>query len=175
MTLRGSFPSFIPGPPPPPPHIRVNKKDVLITKSSINFTFNCSWFSDTNGAVKYFTVVVREADGKWSWIHSTKTQDCFLKGPCGGPICDKFLRVENIFYIIFSTSVIYREIKHTKKKKKNRKKLFKGSFSRKTYYLLGLIIKWMNNNNSNHNNVNNNYHLLSPYYVPGTAGSVLRV
>lgn len=52
------------GPPPPPPHIRVNKKDVLISKSSINFTFNCSWFSDTNGAVKYFTVVVREADGK---------------------------------------------------------------------------------------------------------------
>lgn len=42
----------------------MNKKEVLITKSSINFTFNCSWFSDTNGAVKYFTVVVREADGK---------------------------------------------------------------------------------------------------------------
>lgn len=53
-----------PGPPQPPPDIRVNKKEVLITKSSINFTFNCSWFSDTNGAVKYFTVVVREADGK---------------------------------------------------------------------------------------------------------------
>lgn len=55
--------TMIDRPPPPPPHIRVNKKDVLITKSSINFTFNCSWFSDTNGAVKYFTVVVREADG----------------------------------------------------------------------------------------------------------------
>ncbi|XP_019370273.1 PREDICTED: receptor-type tyrosine-protein phosphatase beta isoform X1 [Gavialis gangeticus] len=54
--------TMIDRPPPPPPHIRVNKKDVLITKSSINFTFNCSWFSDTNGAVKYFTVVVREAD-----------------------------------------------------------------------------------------------------------------
>nr|XP_036856157.1 receptor-type tyrosine-protein phosphatase beta isoform X1 [Manis javanica] len=55
--------TMIDRPPPPPPHIRVNKKDVLIGKSSINFTFNCSWFSDTNGAVKYFTVVVREADG----------------------------------------------------------------------------------------------------------------
>ncbi|XP_006121625.2 receptor-type tyrosine-protein phosphatase beta isoform X1 [Pelodiscus sinensis] len=54
--------TMIDRPPPPPPHIRVNKKDALITKSSINFTFNCSWFSDTNGAVKYFTVVVREAD-----------------------------------------------------------------------------------------------------------------
>ncbi|XP_048356636.1 receptor-type tyrosine-protein phosphatase beta isoform X1 [Sphaerodactylus townsendi] len=54
--------TMIDRPPPPPPHIRVNKRDVIITKSSIRFTFNCSWFSDTNGAVKYFTVVVREAD-----------------------------------------------------------------------------------------------------------------
>lgn len=63
VTLLGSSPSF-PGPPPPPPHIRVSEKDVLISKSSINFTVNCSWFSDTNGAVKYFAVVVREADSK---------------------------------------------------------------------------------------------------------------
>ncbi|XP_029398078.1 receptor-type tyrosine-protein phosphatase beta isoform X2 [Mus pahari] len=54
--------TMIDRPPPPPPHIRVNEKDVLISKSSINFTVNCSWFSDTNGAVKYFAVVVREAD-----------------------------------------------------------------------------------------------------------------
>ncbi|XP_066489420.1 receptor-type tyrosine-protein phosphatase beta [Tiliqua scincoides] len=52
----------IASPPLPFPHIRVNKKDAVITKSSIHFTFNCSWFSDTNGAVKYFTVIVREAD-----------------------------------------------------------------------------------------------------------------
>uniref|UniRef100_A0A672TKI9 protein-tyrosine-phosphatase n=1 Tax=Strigops habroptila TaxID=2489341 RepID=A0A672TKI9_STRHB len=58
--------TMIDRPPQPPPDIRVNKKEVLITKSSINFTFNCSWFSDTNGAVKYFTVVVREADGMCS-------------------------------------------------------------------------------------------------------------
>ncbi|XP_048215432.1 receptor-type tyrosine-protein phosphatase beta isoform X1 [Perognathus longimembris pacificus] len=56
--------TMIDRPPPPPPHIRVNEKDVLISKSSINFTVNCSWFSDTNGAVKYFTVVVKEADGR---------------------------------------------------------------------------------------------------------------
>ncbi|KAJ6651427.1 hypothetical protein lerEdw1_021000 [Lerista edwardsae] len=52
----------IASPPLPHPHIRVNKKDAVITKSSIHFTFNCSWFSDTNGAVKYFTVIVQEAD-----------------------------------------------------------------------------------------------------------------
>ncbi|XP_028934309.1 receptor-type tyrosine-protein phosphatase beta [Ornithorhynchus anatinus] len=55
--------TMIDRPPPPPSHIRVNKKEALISKSSINFRFNCSWFSDTNGAVKYFTVVVSEADG----------------------------------------------------------------------------------------------------------------
>ncbi|XP_053114048.1 receptor-type tyrosine-protein phosphatase beta isoform X2 [Hemicordylus capensis] len=53
----------IDSPPKPHIHYRVNKKDAVITKSSIHFTFNCSWFSDTNGAVKYFTVIVREADG----------------------------------------------------------------------------------------------------------------
>ncbi|XP_063783539.1 receptor-type tyrosine-protein phosphatase beta isoform X2 [Pseudophryne corroboree] len=55
--------TMIDSPPPPPIHIRVNKKDTLISKSSIHFSFNCSWFSDTNGAVKYFTVIVSEADG----------------------------------------------------------------------------------------------------------------
>lgn len=74
------FPFLFPGPPPPPPHIRVNEKDVLISKSSINFTVNCSWFSDTNGAVKYFAVVVREADGKSWWTNEPKTQNCLLGG-----------------------------------------------------------------------------------------------
>ncbi|XP_053572762.1 receptor-type tyrosine-protein phosphatase beta isoform X2 [Bombina bombina] len=55
--------TMIDRPPPPPLHIRVNKKDVFISKSSIHFNFNCSWFSDTNGAVKFFTVIVSEADG----------------------------------------------------------------------------------------------------------------
>ncbi|MEE6480589.1 hypothetical protein FKM82_012615 [Ascaphus truei] len=55
--------TMIDRPPPPPLHIRVNEKDTFISKSSINFSFNCSWFSDTNGAVKYFTVIVSEADG----------------------------------------------------------------------------------------------------------------
>ncbi|KAM4676035.1 receptor-type tyrosine-protein phosphatase beta [Discoglossus pictus] len=55
--------TMIDRPPPPPLHIRVNKKDTFISKSSIHFNFNCSWFSDINGAVKYFTVIVSEADG----------------------------------------------------------------------------------------------------------------
>ncbi|XP_069831294.1 receptor-type tyrosine-protein phosphatase beta isoform X1 [Dendropsophus ebraccatus] len=55
--------TMIDRPPQPPLHVRVNRKDTLISKSSIHFSFNCSWFSDTNGAVKYFTVIVSEADG----------------------------------------------------------------------------------------------------------------
>nr|XP_033808284.1 receptor-type tyrosine-protein phosphatase beta isoform X2 [Geotrypetes seraphini] len=55
--------TMIDRPPQPLPHIRVNKKDSSISKSSINFSFNCSWFSDTNGAVKYFTVIVSETEG----------------------------------------------------------------------------------------------------------------
>ncbi|XP_040265825.1 receptor-type tyrosine-protein phosphatase beta isoform X1 [Bufo bufo] len=50
-------------PPQPPIHVRINRRDAFISKSSIHFSFNCSWFSDTNGAVKYFTVIVSEADG----------------------------------------------------------------------------------------------------------------
>ncbi|KAM4748868.1 receptor-type tyrosine-protein phosphatase beta [Rhinophrynus dorsalis] len=55
--------TMIDRPPSPSLHIRVNKKDTFISKSAIHFSFNCSWFSDTNGAVKYFTVIVLEADG----------------------------------------------------------------------------------------------------------------
>ncbi|XP_069084436.1 receptor-type tyrosine-protein phosphatase beta isoform X1 [Pleurodeles waltl] len=54
--------TMIDRPPPPAPYYRVNKKDTVISKSSIDFSFNCSWFSDANGAVKYFTVIVQEAD-----------------------------------------------------------------------------------------------------------------
>ncbi|XP_053318377.1 receptor-type tyrosine-protein phosphatase beta isoform X2 [Spea bombifrons] len=55
--------TMIDRPPRPSLHFRVNKKDVFISKSTIHFSFNCSWFSDTYGAIKYFTVIVSEADG----------------------------------------------------------------------------------------------------------------
>ncbi|XP_067906520.1 receptor-type tyrosine-protein phosphatase beta isoform X2 [Heterodontus francisci] len=55
--------TMIDSPPPPPSHIRVDDKAVVITKSTIHFNFNCSWFSDVNGAIKYFTVIVYESEG----------------------------------------------------------------------------------------------------------------
>lgn len=54
--------TMIDRPPVPPPSVRVNEKSSKITPSSILFRFNCSWFSDTNGAVRYFTVIVAESD-----------------------------------------------------------------------------------------------------------------
>lgn len=48
----------------PPSGTRVSEQSAVVTKSSISFQFNCSWFSDVNGAVKYFTVVVTESEGE---------------------------------------------------------------------------------------------------------------
>ncbi|XP_054480416.1 receptor-type tyrosine-protein phosphatase beta [Anoplopoma fimbria] len=54
--------TMIDRPPVPPPSVRVGEKSSKLTSSSILFRFNCSWFSDANGAVRYFTVIVAESD-----------------------------------------------------------------------------------------------------------------
>ncbi|KAM8739685.1 receptor-type tyrosine-protein phosphatase beta [Acanthopagrus schlegelii] len=54
--------TMIDRPPVPPPSVRVSERSSKVTPSSILFRFNCSWFSDANGAVRYFTVVVAESD-----------------------------------------------------------------------------------------------------------------
>ncbi|XP_034021578.1 receptor-type tyrosine-protein phosphatase beta-like, partial [Thalassophryne amazonica] len=59
---RDSVVTMIDRPPVPPISMRVNQKMTLVTRSSIFFTFNCSWFSDVNGAIKFFTVVVTESE-----------------------------------------------------------------------------------------------------------------
>ncbi|XP_030587276.1 receptor-type tyrosine-protein phosphatase beta isoform X2 [Archocentrus centrarchus] len=55
--------TMIDRPPMPPTSTRISEQSAVVTKSSISFQFNCSWFSDVNGAVKYFTVVVTESKG----------------------------------------------------------------------------------------------------------------
>ncbi|XP_062299423.1 receptor-type tyrosine-protein phosphatase beta isoform X2 [Scomber scombrus] len=54
--------TMIDRPPVPPPAVRVSEKSSKVTPSSILFRFNCSWFSDANGAVRYFAVIVAESD-----------------------------------------------------------------------------------------------------------------
>ncbi|MEQ2278642.1 hypothetical protein AMECASPLE_001063, partial [Ameca splendens] len=54
--------TMIDRPPIPPPSVLVSEKSSKMTSSSILFRFNCSWFSDANGAVRYFAVIVAESD-----------------------------------------------------------------------------------------------------------------
>ncbi|KAB5542066.1 hypothetical protein PHYPO_G00087170 [Pangasianodon hypophthalmus] len=55
--------TMIDRPPVPHPTVRISERAAHITQSTIFFKFNCSWFSDTNGAIRYFAVIVAEADG----------------------------------------------------------------------------------------------------------------
>ncbi|CAL8296251.1 unnamed protein product [Boreogadus saida] len=59
---RDSVVTMIDRPPVPPPSVRVSDLVAVVSKSSIVFSFNCSWFSDINGAVRNFTVVVTESE-----------------------------------------------------------------------------------------------------------------
>uniref|UniRef100_A0AAY4BMI8 protein-tyrosine-phosphatase n=1 Tax=Denticeps clupeoides TaxID=299321 RepID=A0AAY4BMI8_9TELE len=61
-TAVGSVVTMIDRPPVPPDTVRVSDKAARVTQSSIFFKFNCSWFSDMNGAVRFFTVIVAESD-----------------------------------------------------------------------------------------------------------------
>ncbi|XP_069376043.1 receptor-type tyrosine-protein phosphatase beta isoform X2 [Paralichthys olivaceus] len=58
--------TMIDRPPVPFPSVRVSGRSSKVTSSSILFRFNCSWFSDANGAVRYFAVVVAESDVSFS-------------------------------------------------------------------------------------------------------------
>ncbi|XP_073328917.1 receptor-type tyrosine-protein phosphatase beta-like isoform X2 [Pagrus major] len=60
---RDSVVTMIDRPPVPPLSTRVSEWSAEVTKSSISFRFNCSWFSDVNGAIRFFAVVVTESEG----------------------------------------------------------------------------------------------------------------
>ncbi|XP_077425202.1 receptor-type tyrosine-protein phosphatase beta-like isoform X2 [Vanacampus margaritifer] len=60
---RDSVRTMIDRPPVPPASTRVDAASALATDAAILFRFNCSWFSDVNGAVKFFSVVVTESQG----------------------------------------------------------------------------------------------------------------
>ncbi|XP_061631134.1 receptor-type tyrosine-protein phosphatase beta-like isoform X2 [Phyllopteryx taeniolatus] len=61
---RDNVVTMIDRPPVPPVNTRVEAASALASASSILFRFNCSWFSDVNGAVKFFSVVVTESEGE---------------------------------------------------------------------------------------------------------------
>ncbi|XP_023681514.2 receptor-type tyrosine-protein phosphatase beta isoform X1 [Paramormyrops kingsleyae] len=54
--------TMIDRPPVPPFTTRIGEAVTHITQSGISFQFNCSWFSDVNGAIKFFAIIVTESD-----------------------------------------------------------------------------------------------------------------
>ncbi|XP_068442248.1 receptor-type tyrosine-protein phosphatase beta-like [Clinocottus analis] len=54
--------TMIDRPPVPPTSVRVGERSAKVTSSSILFRFNCSWFSDANGAVRHFAIIVAESE-----------------------------------------------------------------------------------------------------------------
>ncbi|TRY92037.1 hypothetical protein DNTS_026802 [Danionella cerebrum] len=61
-SARSSVITMIDRPPVPPASVRVNERSAVLTHYSIQFQFNCSWFSDANGAIRYFTIIVTESN-----------------------------------------------------------------------------------------------------------------
>ncbi|RXN30220.1 receptor-type tyrosine- phosphatase beta-like protein [Labeo rohita] len=62
-TTKTSVITMIDRPPVPPLTVRVSEQSAVITHFTILFKFNCSWFSDANGAIRFFTVIVTESNG----------------------------------------------------------------------------------------------------------------
>lgn len=92
--------------------MRVSERS-KVTSSSILFRFNCSWFSDANGAVRYFAVIVAESDGRQA-----------AKGRGGWPrpqvrsSCDRDTRLTVLrLFVLFSfaaaaTETLQPELRH---------------------------------------------------------------
>lgn len=62
--VEDSVVTMIDRPPVPALTTRVSNGAAEVSRSSITFNFNCSWFSDAHGAVRFFTVLVFESAGK---------------------------------------------------------------------------------------------------------------
>uniref|UniRef100_A0A8C1IAS0 protein-tyrosine-phosphatase n=1 Tax=Cyprinus carpio TaxID=7962 RepID=A0A8C1IAS0_CYPCA len=62
-TTKTSVITMIDRPPAPPVTVRVSEQSTVITHFTILFKFNCSWFSDANGAIRFFTIIVTESNG----------------------------------------------------------------------------------------------------------------
>uniref|UniRef100_A0A8C1GNS6 protein-tyrosine-phosphatase n=1 Tax=Cyprinus carpio TaxID=7962 RepID=A0A8C1GNS6_CYPCA len=61
-TTKTSVITMIDRPPAPPVTVRVSEQSTVITHFTILFKFNCSWFSDANGAIRFFTIIVTESN-----------------------------------------------------------------------------------------------------------------
>ncbi|XP_078733689.1 uncharacterized protein LOC144948133 [Lampetra fluviatilis] len=49
--------------PPPVPETNITTVQNQVTPSSLTVSFSCSWFQNTNGDLKYYTVIVKQSEG----------------------------------------------------------------------------------------------------------------
>ncbi|CAN0168359.1 unnamed protein product [Lampetra fluviatilis] len=52
-----------PAPPLVPNTVVITTVQNQVTLSSLTVSFSCSWFQNTNGDLKYYTVIVKQSEG----------------------------------------------------------------------------------------------------------------
>ncbi|XP_078733691.1 receptor-type tyrosine-protein phosphatase beta-like [Lampetra fluviatilis] len=61
-TLQGKA-KTVSAPPPALEPVNITTVQNQVTPSSLTISFSCSWFQNTNGDLKYYTVIVKQSDG----------------------------------------------------------------------------------------------------------------
>ncbi|CAN0168013.1 unnamed protein product [Lampetra fluviatilis] len=64
-TLQGKA-KTVSAPPPVPETVYITTVQNQVTPSSLTISFSCSWFQNTNGDLKYYTVIVKQSEGSSS-------------------------------------------------------------------------------------------------------------
>ncbi|XP_078472008.1 receptor-type tyrosine-protein phosphatase beta-like isoform X2 [Lampetra planeri] len=62
-TVQGNANTNVGAPPPVPNTVVITTVQNQVTPSSLTISFNCSWFKNTNGDLKYYTVIVKQSEG----------------------------------------------------------------------------------------------------------------
>ncbi|XP_061434431.1 receptor-type tyrosine-protein phosphatase beta-like [Lethenteron reissneri] len=63
QTLQGKARTDVSAPPPVPETVNITTVQNQVTPNSLTVSFSCSWFQNTNGDLKYYTVIVKQSDG----------------------------------------------------------------------------------------------------------------
>ncbi|XP_061434356.1 receptor-type tyrosine-protein phosphatase beta-like [Lethenteron reissneri] len=62
QTLQGKAQTDISAPPPVPETVNITTVQNQVTPSSLTISFSCSWFQNTNGDLKSYTVIVKQSE-----------------------------------------------------------------------------------------------------------------
>ncbi|XP_061434361.1 receptor-type tyrosine-protein phosphatase beta-like isoform X2 [Lethenteron reissneri] len=62
-TIQGNANTYVGAPPLVPNTVVITTVQNQVTLSSLTVSFSCSWFQNTNGDLKYYTVIVKQSEG----------------------------------------------------------------------------------------------------------------